>query len=331
MVRRLLVMLLCWSALAAASPADDWQRYRQRYIDGGRVLDTGNRSVSHSEGQGWGMLLAEANDDRATFDRLWRWTRDNLQRDDVALFAWRYDPGAAPPVQDRNNASDGDLLIAWALLRAGERWQAAEYTRASAAIRKAIRRHLIRQYAGRTLLLPGLHGFEHNDRLVVNLSYLVAPAILAFAEREPDAGWHLLLLDGERLIEEARFGEFQLPPDWLAVAKDGTLAPAAGWPARFSFDAVRVPLYLAWSETPNRDLLQPFRQFWNCCSTVYAWVDLDSGERSPYPASPGVQSIAALLDDRPAATATVDEDYYSASLRLLAGLARRQLAASVRP
>jgi endoglucanase len=42
------------------------------------------------------------------------WTERTLLRGDVALFAWRYDPRAPNPVADTNNASDGDMLIAWA-------------------------------------------------------------------------------------------------------------------------------------------------------------------------------------------------------------------------
>src|SRR5262249_8402767 len=56
-----------------------WQNYRQRFVtDKGRVVDTANSMVSHSEGQGYGMLLAVAARDRAGFERIWNWTRANL-------------------------------------------------------------------------------------------------------------------------------------------------------------------------------------------------------------------------------------------------------------
>ena len=63
-----LIALLLFCLPASAGEDEYWRLYRTRYIDGGRVLDTGNKDVSHSEGQGWGMLLAEANGDRRTFD-----------------------------------------------------------------------------------------------------------------------------------------------------------------------------------------------------------------------------------------------------------------------
>ena len=101
-----------------------WPGFKAAFLQpDGRIVDTGNGGISHSEGQGYALLLAEAGDDRAAFDRIHQWTEQMLARHDVALFSWRYDPRAAVPVGDTNNASDGDILIAWALLRAGQRWQ----------------------------------------------------------------------------------------------------------------------------------------------------------------------------------------------------------------
>jgi Endoglucanase Y len=59
--------------------------YKALFIDGGRVIDTGNGDVSHSEGQGYGMLFAIAADDKATFDALWQWTKSTLMRKDGLL------------------------------------------------------------------------------------------------------------------------------------------------------------------------------------------------------------------------------------------------------
>ena len=44
----------------------------------GRIVDDANGDVSHSEGQGYGMLLAVFNDDRQSFAEMWEWTSENL-------------------------------------------------------------------------------------------------------------------------------------------------------------------------------------------------------------------------------------------------------------
>jgi endoglucanase len=65
----------------------------ERFFDGymgadGRVSrhDQGGDTVS--EGQAYALLLAAATRDEQRFEALWRWTRENLQRDD-GLLAWR--------------------------------------------------------------------------------------------------------------------------------------------------------------------------------------------------------------------------------------------------
>src|SRR5947209_1030171 len=99
---RCLLLLGLTALLLASKPGfaqDDavgaqWATYRERFVtEDGRVLDTGNKAVSHTEGQGWAMLFAEAADDQASFEKIWDWTRGKLQRRDNALFSWRWDPG----------------------------------------------------------------------------------------------------------------------------------------------------------------------------------------------------------------------------------------------
>jgi endo-1,4-beta-D-glucanase Y len=160
---------------AQPGPIDaEWGKYRDRFVtEDGRVLDTGNKAVSHTEGQGWAMLFAEAAGDRASFTKLWGWTRDNLQRRDNALFSWRFDPADGnTPVADNNDASDGDILIAWALIRAANRWHEPEYQDSARRIVADIRTRLLVSTPGRLMLLPGAAGFKGKDGVsVVNPSY----------------------------------------------------------------------------------------------------------------------------------------------------------------
>ena len=98
-----------------------WRAYKARFVtEEGRVVDTGNGLISHSEGQGYGLVLAVAANDRDAFERIWGWTRANLLVRGDELLAWRWEPNARPAVADMNNATDGDLLVAWALAEAGE-------------------------------------------------------------------------------------------------------------------------------------------------------------------------------------------------------------------
>jgi endoglucanase len=326
--------------------AAEWQAFAARFLrSDGRVVDDANGGISHSEGQGWALLCAERAGDQVAFERILRWTRRHLARRGDALFAWRFRPDQG--VDDPNNATDGDLMIAWALLRGGRRWAEAEYMAQAAAIARDVLRLLVRQVGEDVVLLPGLAGFEQREHVVVNPSYYAFPAMRALAQAVPDPLWLRLAADGIALLRRARFGRWGLPPDWLAVPRGGgRLAPAPGWPPRFSYDAVRVPLYLAWAGLGQEPAALAATRFWTdpAHPVMPAWADLRADSVSPYRASSGIQAILRLAQARQPADAelatpgmtamvavpAVDEanDYYSAVLTLLARLALRDSATS---
>lgn len=305
-----------------------WQDFQQRFVSDGRVLDSGNEGISHSEGQGYGMLLAVAAGDQQGFEALWQWTQRVLQRED-GLLRWRYVPCPAANAScagDRNNASDGDLLIAWALLRAGDAWGNADYHYAALRILGAIADNVVIAHEGYTLLLPGEVGFRHDEAVTVNLSYWVFPALQAFQHEQPSGPWQALIDSGVALLDAARFGDARLPPDWLEIDADG-LRPSPRFPTRYGFDAVRIPLYATWAGiTPATDW-RALKALWQR-DPVPAWVDLTDGSTANYAWSQGMASVAALVRSRgetsdSALSDMADDapDYYSHTLVLLALLA----------
>ena len=327
-----LVFLVPVIARAQDNPlAAEWLKYRDRFVgDDGRVRDTGNKDISHTEGQGWAMLFAEAFDDRASFDRIWNWTRDTLKQSDSALFSWRWDPNSENPITDANNATDGDMLIAWGLARAARHWHSPEYREAAHRIVVDIRKKLITRVAGHLVLLPGTDGFTQKDGTVtVNPSYYIYPALEEFPHLDSSAEWRRLRYDGLALLAKARFGQWGLTPDWIALDQAGEVVPAS--PPRFGYDAIRVPLYLIWGREATTQRLAAVLKYWDgfADKPVPAWVDVTSGAVAPFPAPSGFQAIIDLARPRlhgkaPALPQIADtDDYYSASLILLADLARR--------
>lgn len=307
----------------------DWGAFKSTYVTAeGRVIDTGNGGVSHSEGQGYGMLLAEAHGDRATFDQLWGWTGVNLMRDDVRLFRWRYDPGPGS-VADPNNATDGDIFIAWALLRASSRWKEQSYATDSAAIRAAIAQKLIADIGGRQVLLPGMDGFRQEGVVIYNPSYFVLPALQDFAAADPAGPWDRLIRDGLTVARDAGFGQQTLPADWVRIDASGSVTPDPGHAPRFGFDAVRAPLYLVWGGVTGQASTTTAARFWRQYEGANwpppAWIDVQTGEKAPFPLSSGGQAVARLVADLPAQKLKSGrEDYYSAALGLLADQAAKE-------
>jgi endoglucanase len=140
--------------------------------------------------------------------------------------------------------------------------------------------------------------------------------------------------DGLALLGRARFGQWRLTPDWISIRSTGEVAPDTHRPPRFGYDAIRIPLYLVWGGMGTPDRLAAELRFWDAFADkpVPAWVDVVDGSVAPYPVPRGFQAVIDLVRGLrakappPLPTIDNDYDYYSASLTLLAGMARRAAA-----
>ncbi len=321
--------LLTHSALSAATEAD-WKRFKQDFIQkDGSVIDAGQGGISHSEGQGYAMLLAVNYDDRAAFEQIWQWTRNNLQVRSDSLLAWSWSPPMG--VKDKNNASDGDLIAAWALLRAANRWQAPDYLQASRKIAQDIREKLIHKSAHGLLLLPGAEGFHKPEGDSINLSYWVFPALDEIGQADPAPEWEELANNGIAILQYAHFGRWGLPPDWLTLTEQSK--PADGLSERFGYNAIRIPLYLLWSRRETAELLKPYRDFWGYfkgAQFLPAWTSLKDDSVDSYDASAGIHRVAQWLLAYPRTPAPLKipagekQGYYSSVLLLLTEMAMRE-------
>lgn len=378
-VAALILALGTTTRTAAAEASFDpglWTTFKARYLFQGRILDRQSQAGmltdrTHTEAQGWAMLLAVAADDRAAFDEIWTWTKATLQRSD-GLFSWGYDSAVAPNgaatatgrVIDQNNASDGDLYLAWALARADGHWPGHGYGAAASALAQSILRLLVVRQDDAAYLLPWHDGYEAllaashaaatlpaGSRFFLNPSYYVYPAFRELDQVQPDPRWQALTTTGLALLESARFGRFGLPANFveMTLRQDGTLLPGLtdnnghdpSWPY-YGFDAVRVPLYLAWGglmTSERRSIFETFWQIYPDIACVPAALDLVSGKATNYPLSDGGRAILALArgSDDPAKiafllpahpTGSTPNDYYGEILMLLTRLAAADLQAA---
>jgi endo-1,4-beta-D-glucanase Y len=324
------------SCAQPVSFADEWQSFKSRFMsDDGRVVDNANGGVSHSEGQGWGLLFAAVAQDQASFDLILNWTSRVLRRPTDSLHAWRYVPGDRPSVPDLNNAVDGDMFIAAALARAGRSWGRPDYLEVAAAIGRDILRLLQRRVGSFTVLLPGIEGFESSDAIIINPSYYAFPMMTELAKLVAPQEWDRLQRDGRSLLERGRFGRWSLPPDWLRIGTtDSVLSPAPGWPPRFSYDALRIPLWWSWQKLPVGAAMQSVEQFWSAfpAGAAPAWVDLKTNDVAPYAASAGMAAIMRLTrmadggaEQTMPPTVANASNYYDAALILLTRIAEREI------
>ncbi|MBD0416587.1 glycosyl hydrolase family 8 [Oryzicola mucosus] len=330
MVAGLVSMSLGWvthSEAQASISSADWTAYKEKFLDGsGRIVDDANGNISHSEGQGYGMLLAFLANNRGDFDRIWSFTRTELMLRDDGLAVWKWSPDTDPHITDPNNASDGDLLIAYALGMAGNNWNRPDLYQSATAIAQGISKTGLFQNQSRTLLMPGAAGFSAEDRTdgpVVNPSYWVFEAIPIMATLDPKANWSGLTASGLKLLEVAQIGPRKLPPDWLSLSS--APKPANGFPPEFSYNAVRIPLYLLRAGNTDRKLLETLRTGMSGPDGSVELVDLPSGTPVQTLTDPGYRIIPAMISCVLDKTQLADDlktfkptSYYPSTLQLLA-------------
>jgi endoglucanase len=328
-----LAAALSMAAPAAADGADNWSRYKARFIaPDGRLVDDSDDDVSHSEGQGYGLVLAAFNDDPETFARLWAWTAANLEIRGDDLAAWRWRPRDTPHVRDKNNATDGDLLIAWGLAEGGKRWRKPEYTTEARRIALSLSAKVVFPTVFGPALRPGVHGFGPEDSAdgpVVNLSYWVFPAMGALAGVAPEVDWSGLEHSGLALFDAAKFGPFALPSDWIGLK--GGVAPAAGRPPVFGYELIRAPLYLAWGPPEAKPRLAALTKSWlGASGGAPTVINVETGAITQSFADRGYRAIAALARCAvqgekfpPELLEVQPERYYSATLHMLSLTALR--------
>ena len=113
--------------------------------DAGFLMDTGNLDA-RTEGVSYGMMMCVQRDEKALFDKLWRFAaRYMLQREGryAGYFAWSCAPDGAKNAQ--GPAPDGEEYFAMALFFASHRWGDGEPPLDYGAQARAILRHCLHQ------------------------------------------------------------------------------------------------------------------------------------------------------------------------------------------
>ncbi len=236
-----------------------WQYYKNKWISAsGQPLS--EKKITYSEGASYVLLRAVLMDDQETFDKVWAWTQNKLQRKNITkvydrklkrrvdldphkkdhLFAWKYLPGKG--VTNDSNfdpASDADQDIAAALLLAHQRWGKKEYKKEALAILKDIWEKETVVVDGKRVLIAGdtyagtQDPFSGENTVGINPSYL-RPTYYEtlFAQADPAHNWQELVIPSYQILNLAGSADMHdekgrvvkrkvsIFPDWIALNKD---------------------------------------------------------------------------------------------------------------
>jgi endo-1,4-beta-D-glucanase Y len=241
-----------------------WNAYAARFIDShGRVIDPQGGNRTTSEGQSYALFFSLANNDRARFDQVLKWTQANLAAGNLGthLPAWLWGKSKEGDWKtlDANPAADSDAWIAYSLLEAGRLWKNPAYTSLGRQMMAQIARHEVAELPGfGPMLMPGSAAlFSHKNTWTVNPSYVPLFIFQRFAAVDPSGPWGAIAKNIPHLLRDSARHGFAM--DWLdyvptdgfyPAPAPGSAEPAPGQKVKKdpplpvgSYDAIRVYLW----------------------------------------------------------------------------------------
>jgi endoglucanase len=248
-----LFSMLCATGGCKQSPWVFWYRYSVRFIDvQGRVIDPQGGGRSTSEGQAYAMFFALADNDRSTFDRVLKWTENNLAEGDLEThlpaWLWGKSKDGNWKTLDPNPASDADVWMAYSLIEAGRLWKYPTYTYLGRQMLGQITKREVAELPGfGTVLLPGPTGFQHENTWTLNPSYMPLFIFERLAVVDPEGPWRQIANSIPLLLQQSARHGFAM--DWLDYVPGDGFYPAPKHPGKDaeapvgSYDAIRVYLW----------------------------------------------------------------------------------------
>ena len=316
--------------------ANAWTDYKSAYYNSssGYILDS-SQNAAHSESTGYGLMFAVASGDRTSFDLTLNWANTNLYNSEKGLYCWRYLIEGSDHTPDKNNATDGDILIAWALIKAAIKWQNQAYLDKAKTLISNIKTYNIKSYEGYTFLLPGWTGYDHSEEekykyVVINPSYYIYGALRDFYLVTQDEIWNTLITDSNRIttafMENIAPNE-KIMPDWFTIEEGGTFNWDPNHTRQSGWDAIRCPMYAYWYSA-DHSWVKLWKDWYatkgNTLSSIPAGIDIVSSgiADAMYSNYTGFKAVFNLVANDSAEAKVSKSSYYLDSLEFMCWLAK---------
>jgi endo-1,4-beta-D-glucanase Y len=219
------------------------ERFLTRYVTSdGRIIrhDQGGDIVS--EGQAYGMLIAEVAQQPAVAHTIWSWTAAHLANSHGLIASHAT---ASGQIEDPHSATDADILIAYALLRYAGADQAALHRDGRRIADAVLSQESVTLPAGAPLPVAGPWAKATET---VDPSYLMPSVFAGLAGLTGDDRWNRAAAGAVAQIATLTNGGRLLPPDWARLSGDRLVPiadPGGGAGVQYSFDAARLPIWFA--------------------------------------------------------------------------------------
>lgn len=269
---------------------EQWtKRYVQTLHDGKQAyINTQpqkSEGVSLSEGHGYGMYICvlasqQGKDTKKVFDQLNAYYKAHCYHD-TALMSWRQTIKDGTVTQEKNNATDGDLYIAYALLEASKEWHEPSYKKEALAILRDILTYNYNKTL-HTLTVGNWATKETKYYAMIRTSDCLPKLFDTFYEATNDENWQWIhqnmMMYLKQLSDQQKTG---LLPDF-ALINNGEAKPvkskfvSSKYDGDYYYNACRVPYNLADDNHQNsRAILYKLLDFFMTQNKIKAGYYLD--------------------------------------------------------
>lgn len=295
-------------------PWQAWLDYSRVFVQAdGRVVDRTDGDRSTSEGQAYSLFFALVANDRPAFERILRWTGDNLcagkPGEQLPAWLWGRRGDGSWGVKDANPASDADLWIAYTLLEADRLWGQPAWRQLAFKMLALIKASEVADIPGVGLmLLPAPQGFRlEGGYWRLNPSYLPEFQLRYLAQTEVGGPWAALWRN-HRSQMQALLGR-GIAPDWYQIDPSGRPVRDPITAGRSSYDAIRVYLWAGMTDDGSGGnsllaQLKPYADLIQARELPPEFLDFETGVASggaPIGFSAAVLPFLARLDEDSAA------------------------------
>ncbi len=235
---------------------NSWKSYKKVFIKSyGQVLDPETKSTT-SEGQSYAMIRAERQNDKVMFDGFWQWTTDHMQhRTSDKLFSWQWTQlkNGTFKQTDSNSATDADIDIAYALLRAFERWGDVKYKVAAIQVLNDIWKKEIKEIDGRYVTLSSAD--QQGELFRINPSYYSPYQFKYFAKYDKTHDWQRAADDSYAILRDVQdLSPIGLFPNWAYIDNTGRVSSGTVKDENtYGYDAFRINWRLGLDLKFNKD------------------------------------------------------------------------------
>lgn len=233
-----------------------YEYYKKSFMSkDGRIMDPDKDNITTSRGQSYMLIRSLVMRDKRTFDLVYEWTKNNLQRKD-RLFAgvWGEDKNGDYLILDNKPTSDADVDIACALLLAYESWGSRKYFNEAVPIMHSIWDNETKRVDHNLVLMPSVD--QASSKIIEVNSSSFSPYAFRFFQKYDDLHDWSCLIDSSYyyLAKVTSMTDTGLPPDWFLIEDGnagGQIILEDSSRSDFSYNSVRVflKLYLDYIET----------------------------------------------------------------------------------